>query len=138
MHHLHDDVDRVLVRQPRSAAAYQSAEAAWESDKEEQGSSVISDHLFGQTETTLTCSGCSRKSVQYERLIELSVRVGSGRLESILQEEFATEEVTHACQCDHDRAQRQMKILRFPTYLVIHLKRFFYNVQRNFSGKIDR
>ena len=40
--------------------------------------------------------------------------------------------------CGHNVAKKTLALIRLPKVLVVQLKRFFFNQQRNFAGKIDR
>ncbi|ESK87571.1 ubiquitin-specific protease [Moniliophthora roreri MCA 2997] len=153
---IHEDLNRVVVRQPWTKTPEEEAELeklppqiaseqewrAWKA----RNDSVIVDYFQGQFRNQMKCLTCNKTSTTYNTFSILSVPIPSGRsgkmpLQRCLDAFFNTEvmEKDDAWDCPQckqkQRASKQLSLARLPPILVIHLKRFEANGR--FSDKID-
>ena len=143
---LHEDLDTVLVRQPAplldtaNLSHGAAADLALQNQEKAEGKSFLTDRFYGQSRTDIKCNQCGVESSVYDRFLELQVPIApAGGLQRLLEKEVEPEVIERQCpQCDHQQATKTLHIIRLPKILCVQLKRFFFNTQRNFSGKIDR
>ncbi|XP_077985498.1 ubiquitin carboxyl-terminal hydrolase 2-like [Glandiceps talaboti] len=140
---LHDDINKIQ-RKPRyndeipdDISNEEKARVAWNRyNSREQ--SKISDQFVGQLKSTLTCTVCQHSSVTFDPFWDLSLPIpktsSSYRDEVSLREclqLFTKEEILDGMEkptCSRCQTKRKcikkLSIQRFPSILVLHLKRF--------------
>ena len=145
---LHDDLDTVLVRQPSpilntdGISPSEAADLALQNQDKSEGKSFFSSNFYGQSRTDLKCTSCGAESYIYDRFLELQLPIApNGGLERLLEKELEPEIIDRDCprpECNNRQATKTYRIIRLPKILCVQLKRFFFNTERNFSGKIER
>mgnify|MGYP001126578104 CR=1 FL=1 len=98
--------------------------------------SIITDLFEGQLCSKIECQKCGYQSLTFDNFMDLSVQipkkyisVGSVDVSDCVQS-FTAKESMEKCgyKCEKckavDRMEKDITIFRFPTILVIHLKRF--------------
>ena len=145
---LHDDLDTVLLRQPcpildtDSISPSEAADLALQNQDKSEGKSFFSENFYGQSRTDLQCTSCGAVSSIYDRFLETQLPIAPhGGIERLLEKELEPEVINRNCprpECNNGQATKTYRIIRLPKIWCIQLKRFFFNSERNFSGKIER
>lgn len=155
---LHEDLNRVHVRPPpptdqeeaefeRAAASRGEEFAAALSWMRylQRGKSFLVDLMQGQLRSVVTCTCCGYQSKRFEPFLYLSVPVWRGMrtvsdaLSQYLQEEVLEGDEQWFCERCKQRvdALKKIDVWKLPTVLVLHLKRFEYDVRSGRFRKVD-
>lgn len=114
----------------------------------ERGKSFLVDLFQGQLRSALTCRSCGHRARRFEAFLYLTVpveRTGSmGSVAQAIEKYLETEELSGderwkcpKCKRKVD-ASKKMDIWKLPPVLVLHLKRFEFDMRRMRFGKIDK
>mmetsp|Transcript_51877 Transcript_51877/g.151010 ORF Transcript_51877/g.151010 Transcript_51877/m.151010 type:complete len:522 (-) Transcript_51877:10-1575(-) len=112
----------------------------------ERGRSFIVDLLQGQLRSSLTCVTCGHRSRKFEAFSYLSLPVSwemgslSDCLEGYLAEELLTDDEQWFCEKCKKKvdARKKIDLWELPPVLVVHFKRFEYEVASGRFKKIGR
>lgn len=142
---LHEELNRVksqppsakLLRSIGEGSRLEDLAEAWWRDSTSRGASKVTDLFQGQLVNGLTCTKCGQCKYNFEVFWDLSVSIpGSetGRytysVTTLTQclDEFTSEKELEGVKCkgcgSPQRCKSRMTIYRFPTILVLHIKRF--------------
>eukprot|EP00347_Sterkiella_histriomuscorum_P015390 403357200 len=156
---LNEELNRVTIKPPYkeenfdNLSVQEQSEGWWRYYKSRE-SSIIQDIFEGQLHIRTKCQLCGYESHKFDNFMDISVPVPqvsdqssrgqSVQLDQCLQQ-FIKEEDMEKCgyKCNHckkeDNFKNQMTISRFPKILVLHLKRFQYNMswKQKLNTKID-
>jgi ubiquitin C-terminal hydrolase len=143
---LHDDLNRIVTAP--SYVEIKDAEsddddarsARWWNNYKERNDSIVTDVFAGQLRSTVVCASCSHVSTVFDPFLDLSLpipkRSGTCSLTECFAEFTAEEkldgnEKVYCSRCKkHRAATKRLSLYRFPSVLVVHLKRFSF---RTFS-----
>lgn len=156
---LHEDLNLVSVRPPPTSdeALAEDARKAEDRGEEfaaalswmrylERGKSFLVDLFQGQLRSSLTCAECGLCNRRFEPFLYLSVPVHQGKMakvtdaiEKYLEEELLVGDERWLCpRCDRKvEARKKIDIWKLPPVLVLHLKRFEFDMRRFQFRKID-
>lgn len=146
---LHEDLNRV-IRKPRSMTEEEEQEDERLAEQEgaegaaalawlrhlEQAKSFLVDLLQGQLRSSLTCSQCGYTSQRFDPFLYLSLPIAktmSQVVDAIAKylevEELTGDEQWYCKRCDTKvDAKKKIDLWKLPPVLVLHLKRFEYDM----------
>lgn len=133
---IHEEMNYASKKTRRSALpkAPKTAEEAWSQYRDIVDDSPLVDIVVGQMCSTIICSVCQNKSYCWDPFWDLSLPLIRGRnsckLSDVVQD-FTAEETLDADErpiCSNckkaTRSTKQIKVLRLPQVMILHLKKF--------------
>eukprot|EP01114_Cavostelium_apophysatum_P020587 TRINITY_DN6946_c0_g1_i2.p1 TRINITY_DN6946_c0_g1~~TRINITY_DN6946_c0_g1_i2.p1 ORF type:complete len:638 (+),score=140.47 TRINITY_DN6946_c0_g1_i2:69-1982(+) len=93
-------------------------------------------------EHTITCTNCNDVSTLKQLYRDFSLMLPESgaaeplSIQDLFRQFFVTDEVEKKCKCGHDRAEASHRIVSLPRVLILHLKRFKPNFERQIYEKI--
>lgn len=157
---LHEDLNLVTQKPKPNTSETEAADEKLLADKDqeyaaalawmrylERGKSFLVDLFQGQLRSSLTCADCGFVNRRFEAFLYLSVPVIRGTsmsqvsdaVEKYLEEEVLTDDERWLCpKCDRKvDARKKIDLWKLPPILVLHLKRFEFDMKTFQFKKID-
>jgi len=147
---IHEELNRITTKKPYKELNFEDKPLAQQSDLwwkyyEERDNSIICDLFQGQLMNRIQCKVCGGSSYAFDNFMDLSLPIprsgvritGMVDLQACVRL-FTKSEKMEQCgyKCSNknckavDNFEKDMTIYRFPTILVLHLKRFYNSFMR--------
>eukprot|EP00667_Euglena_gracilis_P003514 EG_transcript_3523 len=149
---IHEDVNRiekkrqVVVPDSNNRPDHEVAEESWKAHLLRENS-IIVDVFHGQIKSAVTCGTCSFASVRFDAALGFSLPLPDGdgdvQLDSCMdlftaEERLEDDNMWFCEKCKKKTSSaKQINLFRLPKCLIVHLKRFKYNVYGTVTKKLD-
>ncbi|KAG1455824.1 hypothetical protein G6F55_006849 [Rhizopus delemar] len=109
---------------------------------QEEDAGLVHTIFGGKLQSQVTCNNCKANSNSYDRFLDLSVQINGEKSIQNALSRFIEADTIDGYNCDtckqKVRAYKQMTANEVPHNLVIHLKRFEYDMYSNGMRKIHK